>query len=89
MGILLVYISTDYVFDGTKPPYKIDDTPNPLNKYAVTKLQGEVVTLKHNPSKIINALVLWFKFESIHFYSSELCGESAGTVWSHRIEQFW
>lgn len=29
----LVYISTDYVFDGTSPPYHVNDQPNPLNFY--------------------------------------------------------
>ena len=32
LGILFIYISTDYVFDGTKPPYKIEDQPNDNNK---------------------------------------------------------
>lgn len=27
----MLYISSDYVFDGTKPPYTEDDKPNPLN----------------------------------------------------------
>lgn len=39
----LVYISTDYVFDGTAPPYKEDAVPNPLNKYGKSKLEGENV----------------------------------------------
>lgn len=42
----MLYISTDYVFDGTSPPYSESDTPNPLNTYGKTKLQGEIVTLK-------------------------------------------
>jgi dTDP-4-dehydrorhamnose reductase len=37
----LIYISTDYVFDGKKGNYKEDDAPNPINYYAVTKLEGE------------------------------------------------
>ena len=38
----LIYISTDSVFDGNKKnSYKEIDTPNPLNIYAKTKLQGE------------------------------------------------
>ncbi|KAJ3279818.1 hypothetical protein HK104_001141 [Borealophlyctis nickersoniae] len=32
-GAFLIYISTDYVFDGTKPPYEVDDKPNPLQFY--------------------------------------------------------
>jgi sorting nexin-1/2 len=38
---LLINISTDYVFDGTSPPYKVDDTPNPLNAYGLSKWEGE------------------------------------------------
>ncbi|OGW85332.1 MAG: dTDP-4-dehydrorhamnose reductase [Omnitrophica bacterium RIFCSPLOWO2_01_FULL_45_10] len=38
----LIYISTDFVFDGKKKsPYKETDLPNPLNVYAQTKLKGE------------------------------------------------
>lgn len=36
-----VYISTDYVFDGESPPYSPQAVPNPLNKYATTKMHGE------------------------------------------------
>jgi dTDP-4-dehydrorhamnose reductase len=38
----LVYISTDYVFDGRKmQPYTEEDIPNPLNVYGNSKLAGE------------------------------------------------
>lgn len=41
-NILLVHISTDYVFDGTKSgPYTVEDEPNPINVYGKTKLEGE------------------------------------------------
>ncbi len=36
-----VYISTDYLFDGTSGPYKEDDVVNPLGVYAEHKLVGE------------------------------------------------
>lgn len=39
----LVYVSTDYVFDGERGMYKEFDTPNPVNYYGLTKLVGEEV----------------------------------------------
>jgi dTDP-4-dehydrorhamnose reductase len=36
-----VYISTDSIFDGEKGNYNEKDLPNPLNKYAFSKLEGE------------------------------------------------
>jgi len=39
--ITLVYISTDYVFDGKKGNYKEADAVLPVNKYAWSKLGGE------------------------------------------------
>lgn len=40
----LVYISTDYVFDGTNPDeYQVDDPTNPKNEYGKAKLAGEQV----------------------------------------------
>ena len=41
--VILVHISTDYVFDGTKEtPYTTKDLPNPINIYGKSKLKGEV-----------------------------------------------
>ncbi len=40
----LIFISTDFVFDGDNPPgggYKEEDSPNPINWYAETKYRGE------------------------------------------------
>ncbi len=40
--IILVHISTDYVFDGgKKQPYIESDSPRPLNVYGISKLAGE------------------------------------------------
>ena len=39
---ILVHISTDFVFDGSKTtPYKEEDVPNPINVYGASKLKGE------------------------------------------------
>jgi dTDP-4-dehydrorhamnose reductase len=37
----LMYISTDYIFDGKSGLYKETDSTNPLNNYGKTKLLGE------------------------------------------------
>ncbi len=38
----LVYVSTDFVFDGERAePYTEDDVPNPINVYGHSKLAGE------------------------------------------------
>ena len=37
----LIFLSTDYLFDGKDGPYRENDLPNPLQEYGRTKLQGE------------------------------------------------
>lgn len=41
LGIPMLYISTEYVFDGERGTYAETDYPNPRNFYAYTKLLGE------------------------------------------------
>lgn len=57
-GALFLYISTDYVFDGRNPPYGEDDSPNPLNVYGRSKLEGERETLRHCPGTSVTCLSL-------------------------------
>lgn len=43
----MMYISTDYVFEGTgEDYYEIDDPKNPLSQYGLTKLMGEQEVIK-------------------------------------------
>ncbi|MBI2611197.1 NAD(P)-dependent oxidoreductase [Candidatus Gottesmanbacteria bacterium] len=52
-GKRTIYISTDFVFDGTKDFYTEEDEPNPINWYAVTKYEGEVLIRSESGNTII------------------------------------
>ena len=48
-----IFISTDYVFEGTKnEPYTENDVPNPINTYGISKLAGEFFT-RQNPKHYV------------------------------------
>ncbi|RNA10899.1 methionine adenosyltransferase 2 subunit beta-like [Brachionus plicatilis] len=75
LGILFIYISTDYVFDGKNAPYKPNDKPNPLNKYGISKLSGEVVTTEVSKNHCIVRVPVLYGFTEPQNY-----GESAINV---------
>lgn len=53
-GAALCYVSTDYVFDGSKPSaYVEDDAPGPINVYGRSKLDGEEQVRRLVPSSWI------------------------------------
>lgn len=37
----LIHLSTDFIFDGKKGPYREEDAPNPLSFYASSKVESE------------------------------------------------
>ncbi|MBI2756466.1 MAG: SDR family oxidoreductase [Chloroflexi bacterium] len=49
----LVFLSTEYVFDGTSGPYGEDDPVNPLSAYGRTKRAAEVGILEARPDALI------------------------------------
>jgi dTDP-4-dehydrorhamnose reductase len=54
LGIPLIQVSTDYVFDGRKgAPYVEADAPHPLSASGRTKLAGEWAALATNPRTIV------------------------------------
>ncbi|NPV86532.1 MAG: SDR family oxidoreductase [Anaerolineae bacterium] len=54
MGIGMVHISTDAVFDGTADgAYEETSAPNPLSVYARTKLRAETFVLQANPAALV------------------------------------
>lgn len=53
-GAKLIFISTDYVFDGEKSSdYAVDDLPCPLNVYGQTKFRAEQLILSVLPQSVI------------------------------------
>ncbi|XP_020663540.1 methionine adenosyltransferase 2 subunit beta [Pogona vitticeps] len=79
IGAFLVYISTDYVFDGTNPPYKENDVPNPLNLYGQTKLDGEKTVLRNNESAaVLRIPILYGEVERLE--------ESAVTIMFEKVQ---
>lgn len=62
----LVYISTDYVFEGKDcKPHSTQETTNPLSVYGKTKLKGEENCLENNPlTFVIRTSWLYSEFKS-------------------------
>lgn len=69
----LIYISTDSVFDGQKGSYTEEDIPNPINYYAKTKRDGEIVVLENNH----NAVVIRTNIYGFHLESGKSLAEWA------------
>jgi dTDP-4-dehydrorhamnose reductase len=54
IGVAVVQISTDFVFDGRLDrPYREDDLPAPLNVYGKSKLDGEKLVAAANPNHAV------------------------------------
>jgi dTDP-4-dehydrorhamnose reductase len=57
--VFLIYISTDYVFDGEKGTYKEADNPAPINYYGFTKLKGEEAVKAMGECCIVRGSVIY------------------------------
>ncbi len=73
----LIYISTDFVFDGTNPPdngYSEEDTPDPINWYGKTKYEGEKIVQELPTSWLIVRIAYPYrgKFEKLDFFRAIL-----------------
>ena len=53
VGARVIYLSTDYVFDGQSGPYVESDQVNPLNIYGKHKLEAERLILNQSSTNII------------------------------------
>lgn len=53
-----LHLSTDFVFDGMSGPYTEEDEPNPLSKYAESKLESEEIVINSGLSYAIARTML-------------------------------
>lgn len=72
IGTKIIYISTDYVFDGTKEGlYNVDDEPNPKSIYGLTKYLGEK-EVERNPKHFITRVSWVFGINGNNFVKTML-----------------
>lgn len=57
-NIQLIYLSTDFVFDGLNGPYKEEDTVNPVSYYGKSKVMAEALIKKSKASYAILRTIL-------------------------------
>lgn len=71
--VVLIHISTDYVFDGTKKEaYLEEDATNPINAYGLSKWEGEK-QLRNSHSKHFIIRTSWlYSDKGQNFYNSML-----------------
>ena len=70
----IIYLSTDYVFDGTKDlseTYNVDDEPNPMSIYGLTKYLGEQ-EVRRNPKHFITRISWVFGINGNNFIKTML-----------------
>lgn len=61
VGASMVYVSTDFVFDGNNQgtPYPVDAVPNPLSVYGASKRLGEEAVLAHGRADFYVVRTSW------------------------------
>ncbi len=81
-GAKLMYISTDYVFDGTGTrPWEPDDERHPLNVYGQTKYEGELAVEELTEKFFIVRIAWVFGVAGKNFIKTMLrLGEERGAV---------
>jgi dTDP-4-dehydrorhamnose reductase len=61
-NIHFIFISTDFVFDGSAECYNEEDNPNPVNYYGLTKMKAEALLANYNgPFAIVRTVLVYGK----------------------------
>ncbi len=82
LDLKMMYISTDYVFDGEGTrPWEPDDERHPLNIYGQTKYEGEVAVTDHVEKFFIIRIAWVFGVNGKNFIKTMLkLGETHDTL---------
>lgn len=85
----IIYISTDYVFDGEDGPYSETDLTNPINYYGHTKLkaEGEVIAGSLEHTIIRTTVVYGWALESKNFIMQLIRNLSQGKTMRVPLDQ--
>jgi dTDP-4-dehydrorhamnose reductase len=77
LGIPIVHVSTDFVFDGAlKRPYDENDRTNPLSLYGASKLAGERAVQMFNPRHYI-VRTAWLYWELGKGFLPSMCANAS------------
>ena len=91
-NIKLVYISTDYVYPGTKGNYSENDALLPVNKYAWSKMGGECAVMLYKNSLILRMCMSDKPFPHpkalIDIKKSLIYNEEAARITLQLLDQF-
>jgi dTDP-4-dehydrorhamnose reductase len=62
-----IHLSTDFVFDGSKGPYKEDDSPNPQSYYSQSKYDSELLLMKSDIKwTIIRTIIIYAVIDDLN-----------------------
>lgn len=85
-NIILIHLSTEYIFDGLKHEYYPDDIPDPLQNYGISKLISEFKIINNSDKYIIIRLPTLYTDKIINLNESSIT--IIGKKVLNRIETF-
>lgn len=65
----IIFLSSDYVFDGLKGNYTESDIPKPINYYGYTKFEAEKIVLKNKNNVVLRTSVIYDWDVRVRFFN--------------------